>query len=74
MGNNPGVLSDSSLLVVLWNRGDGDRPLTQRVPRSGTFKAPYMNDHSGRHYNVEFNRFWARQMLEILDGAGVFAQ
>jgi hypothetical protein len=45
-----------------------------RVPRSGAFKAPFMNDHSGRHYNIEFNRFWARGMLEILEGAGVFAQ
>jgi hypothetical protein len=42
-----------------------------RFPPWGSFKGRFLNDHSGKHFNIEFNRFWADRMFRLLEDQGV---
>lgn len=42
-----------------------------RVPAPGAYEGNYINEHKGRHYTPDFNRFWAEQMFEQLQERGV---
>jgi hypothetical protein len=37
-----------------------------RIPVKDSFDGTILNDHSGRHFTPELNRFWAEQLLELL--------
>jgi hypothetical protein len=43
-----------------------------RVPRPGEFDGQISNEHSGKHFTGEFNRFWAQEMSAVLRTLGAY--
>jgi lysophospholipase L1-like esterase len=41
--------------------------VTEALPHPGEFAGPIDNAHSGRHFNADFNQFWATAVMERLD-------
>ncbi|MFQ5511142.1 MAG: hypothetical protein ACE5EO_04770 [Candidatus Krumholzibacteriia bacterium] len=42
-----------------------------KYPDISRYPKPYMNAHSGRHYTPEFNRYWAKALMDVLVGENV---
>jgi hypothetical protein len=43
--------------------------VTEAMPHPGEFDGPTDNPHSGKHFNGEFNRYWAEKMTNVLNDA-----
>lgn len=41
--------------------------VTEAIPRPGEFDGPTDNPHSGKHFNGEFNRYWAEKIARFLN-------
>ncbi len=42
------------------------RYILGQIPAKNSFEGTVLNNHSGKHYTPELNRFWAEQLLEDL--------
>jgi hypothetical protein len=48
--------------------------VTEAIPRPGQFDGPTDNPHSGKHFNGEFNNFWAAAVAKRLDETNLLSQ
>ncbi|MCI0450937.1 MAG: SGNH/GDSL hydrolase family protein [Candidatus Latescibacteria bacterium] len=48
--------------------------VTEAIPNPGDFTGPIDNPHSGRHFNGDFNRFWATAVVKRLDAMNLLAR
>jgi hypothetical protein len=48
--------------------------VTEAIPRPGEFDGPTDNAHSGKHFNGEFNEFWAAAIAKRLEEMNLLSQ